>query len=675
MGLMLPLALLLSLGVAVVVFAHALRKGQAEPIVFPATRLIVEHAASAKKRQRIEDHALLALRALLVVALSLLAASPFVQCSRLTLTRHQGASISAVLMIDDSASMRAEHKGQSRLSRAVEAAEQLLADAQPGDAFALVLAGTPARILLPSTTDLGSVKDALQSIVPSDRGTDLAGALTLAKGLKTDTADSNQPLILLSDLSLVESTDLDLSGVTIPPIGITEPLSNCALTKATRAQHAVLVEVTCTRAEAVTGRNLQLFDEHGKALGPPTPAHDGIVSIEIGQGADQSNVDKATQVKLSSLQADQISSDDVTYILTATSKLSFAVRADTSKAGVKTSSDTVLQAGLEALEQAVRVQPLSLLPEDEANLQEFAGLLIDDPSGFPPETRNAIESWVKRGGVAAVFLGPAIHRAPLGSNFQPFLASPPSWTSQVVAGTSPDQAGALGPLTTTWNDLGARGRAVLAPEADLHALATFTDGAPLVASRQLGDGLLVVSALPSSVELSDFALRPAYLELLDYLVTQARSRLGSAASTVGQRWRISRGSVVRDHEGHALPALNLAIDLRELAANSSQTSTTWTVEPDRAGAYTITSAGRSSVRFALLDPQEHIAQPRPDLLSSHAQSRTNSSSKVEISREMALVVLVLSVLELMFRLFLREKSLFFRRNLRETRTSTKVLPS
>jgi hypothetical protein len=63
------------------------------------------------------------------------------------------------------------------------------------------------------------------------------------------------------------------------------------------------------------------------------------------------------------------------------------------------------------------------------------------------------------------------------------------------------------------------------------------------------------------------------------------------------------------------------------------------------------------------------------LLSSHAQSRTNSSSKVEISREMALVVLVLSVLELMFRLFLREKSLFFRRNLRETRTSTKVLPS
>jgi Mg-chelatase subunit ChlD len=143
--------------------------------------LVVAQLSAAQKRQRIEDPWLMLLRLLLVGGLALLAASPFVSCTRLTLTRTGGASLAAVFIIDDSASMQASVDGASRLEQAQKAAARLVADAQPGDSFSLVLAGSPARVLLPSTTDLNGVREALAGIRPSDRGTDIKGALTLAR--------------------------------------------------------------------------------------------------------------------------------------------------------------------------------------------------------------------------------------------------------------------------------------------------------------------------------------------------------------------------------------------------------------------------------------------------------------------------------------------------------------
>jgi len=653
-GFGLPLALLLGLFTALVVLAHALRRGQATPVVFPAARLILETPAAARSRQHIEDRWLLLLRLLLVAALALLAASPFVSCNRLSLERSHGASLSAVLVVDDSASMQASIDGKSRLVSAVDAARQLLAEAHPGDAFALVLAGAPARVLLPSTVDLEGVREALDNIVPTDRGTDIHGGLALARGLLAQAPQRDQPILLLSDLSGQDVNTLDLSGVTVPRLGLTNPLSNCALITASWAEQGVLVETTCTHADAIAERTLHIETAQGVVLSSPVVARDGVQSLTLTQAVEP-QVKGSAVVVLSRSSNDQILSDDRTVALLTPAKLSVALRADLSKAGVKTASDTVLQSGLEALERNIFVQPLSLLPDEPGEIAGYAALLVDDPHGFPPEARNAIQSWVARGGVAVVFLGPGINRTPLGSNFLPFLDTMPSWDTQVVAG-SKDSAGALGPLTPTWSDLNAKGRATFAASADLQVLAAWSDGLPLIASKPLGQGLLIISSLPSSVDVSDFVLRPAYLELLDHIVTQASIRLGSAATPVGQRFRIPKGATVHSTDGRTLAPLTGALDLRNAEAVPATTSEEWLVEPDRAGAYLITNKGERVTRYAIRIAAEHIAQPHGNLVTSQAQARAHGRSKVGISRELALAVLILSVMELMLRAVRREKS-------------------
>lgn len=661
MGFALPLALLLGLFTALVVLAHALRKGQATPVEFPAARLVMETPATSRSRRRIEDRWLLLLRSLLIGALALLAASPFVSCDRLTLERNQGASLSATLIIDDSASMQATTESKSRLDKALDAARQLVADAHPGDAFAVVLAGAPARVLLPSTVDLGSVREALDNIVPTDRGTDLHGGLALARGLAAQAPQRDQPILLLSDLSGDDLASLDLSGVSLPDVGLTAPLSNCALINASWAEQSVLVETVCTEASALAGRTLHIENAQGLALSAKVPARDGVQSLALLQPLDQSSKGSVLVVLSASIN-DHIGSDDRSVALLAPAKLSIALRADLSKAGVKTASDTVLQSGLEALERNIFVQPLSLLPDQADEIGGYAALLVDDPSGFPPEARNAIQSWVKRGGVGVVFLGPGISRTPLGSNFLPFLDTMPTWSTEVVPGASTDP-GALGPLTPTWSDLNAKGRATFVAPSDLQVLAAWSDAVPLIASRPWGQGLLILSSLPSSVDLSDFVLRPAYLELLDHIVTQASVRLGSAATPVGQRFFIPKGATVKTADGRPLLPLPDRLDLRSAESGTIPSTDEWLVEPDTAGAYIIQSGGEQLTRYAMRIAAEHIAQPRGGLATSQTQARAHGQSKVGISRELSLIVLVLSVIELVVRALGREKTAPLRPNL------------
>src|ERR1019366_6237323 len=59
--------------------------------------------------------------------------------------------------------------GRARSGRAGAGARELLASMREGDAVALVLAGTPARVSLAATTDLGAARDAIDAPAVTDR--------------------------------------------------------------------------------------------------------------------------------------------------------------------------------------------------------------------------------------------------------------------------------------------------------------------------------------------------------------------------------------------------------------------------------------------------------------------------------------------------------------------------
>ena len=167
----------LALGIGVLVvapyLAHRLRRKRADHRFFAAAHLVPPAPPRARRRSSLEDVALFSTRALAVLALALLGASPLVRCSRLSLQRSSGASVALAIVIDDSMSMRAKAGNSSRFERARDAARELLASAREGDAVAIVMAGAPARVALAATTDLGAARALVDQMPPSDRATDL----------------------------------------------------------------------------------------------------------------------------------------------------------------------------------------------------------------------------------------------------------------------------------------------------------------------------------------------------------------------------------------------------------------------------------------------------------------------------------------------------------------------
>ena len=661
MSFLLPLGLLLGLAAIAPLLAHALRRGQAKPLHFPATHLVPSKTSSAKERHKLEDKWLLLLRILMLFCLALLAASPFVQCSRLSLSRTDGASVAATIIIDDSASMRARTKeGSSRFEIAIEDAMDLLDTARPGDSFALVLAGSPARIASPPTTELSSFKETLQAIQPSDRKTDLQGALTLSRALHANRKQSEQSILLLSDLS-IENLELDLSDIIVPPGELRAPLSNCALQGATLGGEFVHIEVVCTSADAAQDRTIHIENRNGKILASAVAAQDGAVRIQLTK-KQKSNISSADLRAVLSAPAnselDNISEDDSCPVLNAAAHLTVGVRADQAKAGIKTGAGTVLQAAIEALDRDVRVQNLSILPDRGTGLKSFGALLIDDPSGFTPEVRDALSHWVSGGGVGVLFLGPGISHAPLGSDFSPFLLSAPSWSRTDAPGVNAEIPGTLGPLTISWNDLHAKSRAVLNQETNVEIKASWSDGTPFVVERSLARGLLITVTLPASLDRSDLALRPAFLELIDYVISQSAIRRGAQATPVGTPWVVNPGETVTAPDGQQLEKLRRSSvsDLQEGITPEQRQY----VEPPLAGRYTIATTSRegnleASYRYAMRDLREPVLQPLENLKGRSSGKSQARLAKVGISREIALLILILGVLELSFRMFRRQR--------------------
>lgn len=653
MTFLLPLALLLGLTIALPIFAHALQKGRARTLDFPAARLVVEQKTSAQERHRIEDRFLLLLRVLILACLTLLAASPFVRCSRLALSRTDGASVAAALVIDDSASMRARLKnGKTRLEAAIEGAQQLLDTARPGDTFSIILAGSPARVLTPSTTELGSVRDALEAITASDRKTDLPGALSLARGLQSDVPQADRPIVLLSDLSY--SGTLDLAQVVLPNAGLREPLSNCALLSAVRVADAVKVEVACTSAAALENRKVRLLGDNGEDVAQAKPAEDGVVKLPLPEKAakGEGTLLRAALTEPKEPARDMIPNDDSVLVLENSAALSVALRVDQGKAGHKTGPSTVVQAAIESLDRGVRVQVLNVLPDSAKEIEPFGALFIDDPSGFTPEVSEAIAAWVRQGGVGVVLVGPSVASTPLGSTFAPFLNGSAKWERTESKGTDPKTPGALGPLTTTWADLGAKNRAHFSAEEGTSTKARWEDGSPLVLERALGRGLLLSVGLPASVEHSDLALRPAFLELMDYAVTQCKIRRGAQATLVGERWTVDPEAIVRGPDNEMLPHFQEPGITEDSLGHSY-------VEPPLSGRYSIRASTASNqapaTRVAMLDRAEQVSQPNPDLVSRGSQKKQAALTKVGISREIALLALILGALELAFRALKRAR--------------------
>lgn len=636
------LALLVGALVAMPFVAHRLRRRRAEDIEFAAVRLLPKAIPQARRRSKLEDRALFALRVLAVCALALLGASPLIRCSRLALDRQAGASVALALVVDDSMSMRAGVSGKdaSRFELAKKGALDLLGAAQGGDVFAVIGAGSPARVLVPATSDTAAVRAALESLEPSDRATDLTGAIAMADGLLAGLPQVDRRIVLFSDLADGEPDAAALgskvkASLWAPLDAIVSKGHDCAVMEAVRVSRTVRVEVRCGPKAPTKGRRVALLRGSDRiAEAPLERAEDGAIELRFTGAAD-------AELSVVLTGGDALASDDRATVIERSGPTEIAIVADRARSmGGAGTGRLAVDEAFHALASRLTVRPLPVAPDNAKELSRYAGVVLDDPAGLTPEQRRALGTYLNDGGVLLLGLGPRSASAPLGATLEPVLDEPVRWTECPSTGASYERLGdPLQGLSATFVDLGAKRRIQIAPKdrARLKQGLDWTDGAPLIAFRPMGAGMAWVTTVPFSVEASDFPLRPAFVELLSAWLRAVDAHGLKATTDVGRGWRLRKGRY-RSAEGP-----QGAVEIQRGPDHDH-------LDAPLAGPYTLTREdGQTETRYARPVPGELDLRPRKFEPSARFAGPSEPEAMVDVSWVVALILLGLTTAELVWR--------------------------
>lgn len=624
------------------VLAHLLRRSTAEEREFPAAYLVPTAQPVARKRRKLEDRALLAARVLLILALAVLGATPLVRCSRLSLERDGGASVALALVLDDSHSMRTQMpNGKRRWDAAVGGARELLDAARNGDAIAIVLAGKPARLVMPATTDLDQVRETLSDLKVSDRSTDLDAAVKLAEASVAPLPHKDRRIVLLSDLAgrVPKATKIPL---TAPLEALAKSAADCGIVSAVRLGRRATLRVACNSSSAAKGRTATIVLTEAAA-----PAADGAATgksgEELGQvplehrgGVQELNVELPVPVgRMNATLSgrDALAENDSAPVAPESGKLGVGVVRDAATTSVVTGGATIIEQALASLQRDIGIFPHQLLPDQTAALNQHALLIIDDPAGLVAEARIALTEWLKRGRVAITLVGPRAEAAPLGSTFEPFARGALRWQKTSAHGVDPASLSMLGEASSSLKDLEPNGRALLAaampPEGEV--LGKWDDGEPFATVAPVGRGLVLTTSLPASLAESDFPLRPGFLALLSHALDEAERRAGPRRSIAGETWTFpATANVVL--RGPGATQLQTA---RNAGADDQ------TVVVAEAGRYSVDVDGDITERFVHYAEEELTLLPNPQDAQDAIGPRVAVQSKVDASRELALLCLLL----------------------------------
>lgn len=649
-------ALLASLLVGLPLAAHLLRRRHAEERPFPPTAWLSATPPTARRRSRVEDRALLVVRALGVLGLALLGATPFVSCSHLALERRGGASVAIAIVVDDSLSMRATKDGTTRLELARRGALDLVDGARAGDAFAVVLAGSPPRVALAPTTDLPAVREAVQKIVPSDRATDVEGATTLGRDLVAHMPQPDRRVVLLSDLRDGRADGSELSGdaevsLWFPLADVAAPIiGDCAVLSGTRSGGRGEVRLACAAGDAPgapwpsDGRSVSIRREGQRDVLATLPLPPQLTVATYPLDLPPVPDDAVLVAELDG--SDAIASDDRATLSPAGADLTLGVVSDTSATRTETGGPPPVEQGFAALGLGPATKPLSVTPDEERDLATYAALVVDDPPGFTPEQRRALATWLDKGGTLLLTLGPTAAAAPLGSTFAGLLPGVVRWGPSAATGVNADSATTFGSSAKGLASLAPKGRATVDAETvkDGEVLAAWSDGAPLLIRRRVGRGSVIVSTLPFSTEASDFALRPAFLALLERVAEVARAASGNARVDVGQAIALEGFKDVQATylapSGEAPVPVEVRGDTRGAR-----------LEPGLAGRYELVLDGNASTRTATIPAREIDLRARKVHDGATAKELGGEAPRLDASPYVAVGLLALFAIETALRVF------------------------
>lgn len=268
---------------------HLIRKEKPPKLMFGTIRFLKKTSKKLVLFQQIQQWLLLLLRAALIALLVFAFARPLINQTMARLLDADPASV--VLLLDNSMSMR---YGQ-RFDTARDQALEIIRNLRAGDEAALVIFSDGVDTLLEPTTDLDSVRSAIQNRAePGFGGTHFMPNLRLADQLLTASRYDNKRVYLISDYQLVgldaddadwklapgvaftginvaaeESTNLVLTDVRFPERlleGVGVQQSILARVRSTGSVHLEQAEVTLAVDDSIVDRQRVDLSETSEAV-------------------------------------------------------------------------------------------------------------------------------------------------------------------------------------------------------------------------------------------------------------------------------------------------------------------------------------------------------------------------------------------------------------------------
>ena len=183
-------------GVPVVI--HLLNRRKYREVPWAAMRFLLAAIRKNRRRLRVEQWLLLAIRTLVILLVVSAMAKPFLESFGAIIA---DARTHKVIVLDGSLSMGYKSSESSRFDQAKAVAGQLVKDSRPGDAVSVILMGSPPRVVIGDPSrNLGEVRKEIAELAQTDGGTDLFATFEKVCDVLEVLPKDQKEVVFLTDL-------------------------------------------------------------------------------------------------------------------------------------------------------------------------------------------------------------------------------------------------------------------------------------------------------------------------------------------------------------------------------------------------------------------------------------------------------------------------------------------
>ncbi len=183
---------------SVPILLHLLNRRRHREVPWAAMRFLMAAMRKNRRRIRVEQWLLLAIRTMIILLVVSAMAKPFLESMGVVF---QGQRVHRIFVIDASMSMAYNSTGKPRFDQAKEIAAQLTKDSRGGDAISLILMASPPRVVIGDpSANLAAVKKEIDELTITDGDADLTATFKKVDDVLEVSPISQKEVVFLTDL-------------------------------------------------------------------------------------------------------------------------------------------------------------------------------------------------------------------------------------------------------------------------------------------------------------------------------------------------------------------------------------------------------------------------------------------------------------------------------------------